>query len=309
MVAQVNASVYRPPTIPSWFSEMLPLSFDLGIEIQKLRNLLEEKFKAKKTKKEILNFINSYLYLDKNSVLAIYNYFKEQFKYVKEIPNNKKLLVELYHDYEQDRKYVIFHSLYGRRVNDVLSRAVAYAISRLQHKDVEIGISDNGFFLSYEKTLNVMKAFNVLKSKELRIVLEKAIDKSEVLKRRFRHCATRSLMILRTYKGKKKRVGKQQVSSMLLISAVKRISNDFPILKEARREVLEDLMDIDNATLVLKEIENKKIKIKEIHTDIPSPFAFNLVLQGHVDLLKIEDKIKFLKDMHNMLLAKISLKK
>jgi len=34
-----------------------------------------------------------------------------------------------------------------------------------------------------------MKAFKMLKSKELYKVMEMAIDKAEVLKRRFRHCA------------------------------------------------------------------------------------------------------------------------
>ena len=112
-------------------------------------------------------------------------------------------------------------------------------------------------------------------------------------------------MILREYKGMKKRVGRQQVSSMLLISALRRISNDFSILKEARREVLEDLMDVDNTIKILNLIEKDEIKLKEVHTTIPSPFAFNIVLQGYLDILKIEDKIKFLRNMHTLVLAKI----
>ena len=116
-------------------------------------------------------------------------------------------------------------------------------------------------------------------------------------------------MILRNYKGRTKRVGRQQVSSMLLISAVRRINDNFSILKEARREVLEDLMDIDNAKQILKEIEEKKIVVKEIHTKIPTPFAFNLALAGYVDVLKIEEKVEFLKRMHQMVKAKIGLKK
>jgi ATP-dependent Lhr-like helicase len=92
---------------------------------------------------------------------------------------------------------------------------------------------------------------------------------------------------------------------MILINAVKRISNDFPILKEARREVLEDLMDVGNAKNIIKGVEKGKIKVKEIETKIPSPFAFNLVLQGHMDLFKVEDKTEFLQRMHNLVLAKI----
>ena len=96
---------------------------------------------------------------------------------------------------------------------------------------------------------------------------------------------------------------------MILMAALKRIDPDFSILKEARREVLEDLMDIENTKKVIQGIEDGKIKIEQIFTDMPSPFAFNLIVQGYTDILKMEDKIEFLKRMHNNVLAKISLKK
>jgi ATP-dependent Lhr-like helicase len=204
---------------------------------------------------------------------------------------------------------IVFHSLYGRRVNDCLSRAVAFAVSRTQHRDVEIGINDNGFYIRSDKKFDLMAAFKKLKSNELYKVMEFAIDQTEVMKRRFRHCAARALMILRSYKGRQSRVGRQQVGSMILMSALKRLDPNFCILKEARREVLEDLMDIENTRKVLEAIEKKIIKIEEVHTEMPSPFAFNLVVQGYTDILKIEDKIEFLKRMHNNVLAKISLKK
>ena len=306
MTAQVNASVHRPPTIPSWFSEMLPLSFDLARDIGKFRRLMEEKFAKDRSEKEIKDFINEYLFVDRTSATAIYNYFHEQYNYL-EIPHDKKILVEHYTD--GHRRNIIFHTLFGRRVNDCLSRAVAFAISRLDHRDVEIGVSDNGFYLTTEKPVNAMKAFKMIKADKLDMLMDMAIDRTEVLKRRFRHCATRSLMILRNYKGKRKRVGRQQISSQILISAVKRISKDFPILKEARREVLEDLMDINSAKWILEQIEKGDIKVKEVQTKLPSPFAFNLVLQGATDLMKMEDKMEFLKRMHDMVLAKISLKK
>jgi ATP-dependent Lhr-like helicase len=305
-VAFVTASTLRPPTIPSWFSEMLPLSFDLAIDIGKFRRLLGEKFCSKKKKEEIMKFINDYLYVDKNAANSIYDYFYEQYNYA-EIPSNTRIIVEHYRD--ERTHYAIFHSLYGRRVNDCLSRAIAFAVSRTQHKDVEISINDRGFYIASDKKINVMTAFKLLKSKELDKVMAMAIDRTEVLTRRFRHCATRALMILRNYKGRTKRVGRQQVASTILINAVKRISLDFSILKEARREVLEDLMDIDNTRLVLEAIEKRKIKVEELHTTVPSPFAFNLILQGYADVYKIEDKVEFLRRMHKNVLVKISLKK
>ncbi|MBI2659363.1 ATP-dependent helicase [Candidatus Woesearchaeota archaeon] len=307
MVAYVNASVYRPPTIPSWFSEMLPLSFDLALEIGRFRKLMNELFCSGKSHKEILDFINSYLYVDKNAAESIYEYFYEQFSYA-EIPSHSRIIVEHYSDDKSKRKYAVFHTLYGRRVNDCLSRAVAFAIARTQHRDVEIGINDNGFYIGSEKNVNVMQAFNLVKSKEMRKVMDMAIEQTEVLRRRFRHCATRAMMILRSYMGHQKRVGRQQVSSMILLNAVKRIDPNFCILKEARREVLEDLMDIENASKVIEGIEQKKILVKEINTSLPSPFAFNLILQGFSDIMKIEDKVEFVRRMHQQVIAKIKIK-
>jgi len=42
---------------------------------------------------------------------------------------------------------------------------------------------------------------------------------------------------------------------------------------------------------------------------IPSPFSFNLILESYSDILKMEDRHEFLKRMHNMIKAKISLQK
>ncbi len=305
MSAEVIPVPGKLPTVPSWFSEMLPLSFDLALEIQRFRKLVSERMK--KPKREVLDFIKQHLYLEEETALAIYEYFLEQYQFL-EIPTEKKLIIEEYKD-ENDKIFVILHSLFGRRVNDCLSRCIAYIILRTQHIDVEVGISDNGFYLSGRKPIKILKALRILKSENIKTIAEKSIDKSEILKRRFRHCAGRAYMILREYKGVRKYVGRQQVSSMILMSAVKRISNDFPILKEARREVLEDLMDLQNATLILKQIEENKLEIKEKFTLIPSPFALNLVSQGMSDILKAESKQEFLKRMHKMVLAKINLKK
>jgi len=305
MTAQVSSSVSRPPTVPSWFSEMLPLSYDLAMEINRFRRLMEDKFIHKESKPEIMKFINDYLYVDDKAADSIYGYFYEQYNYSK-IPSDKKIIVETYVD--RGRTYVIFQSLFGRRVNDCLSRALAYVIGRSQHRDVEMGITDNGFYLSAEKNFNAMRAFELLKQEDFRKILEEAIGKSEVLSRRFRHCAARSLMILRSYMGKTKKAGRMQVGSKILFNAVKRISSDFPILKEARREVLEDLMDYQHAQEVINNVISGRTEIIETQTEIPSPFAFGLIAGGYSDVIKIEDKQEFLRRMHQIVMAKISLK-
>ncbi|MBN2051971.1 DEAD/DEAH box helicase [Candidatus Woesearchaeota archaeon] len=308
MTAYVKATTNRPPTVPSWYSEMLPLSYDLALEIQKFRRLMEEHLRYDTRKEDIIDFIHSYLYVDEYSANSVYEYFKEQFLFA-EIPHDKKIVIEHYSEGSRgDEKKIIFHTLFGRRVNDVLSRAFAFAVSRINKKDVEIGVSDNGFYVATNKSVQAARAFGVIKSDKLRQLMGFALDKTEVLNRRFRHCAARALMILRAYKGYTKSVGRQQSSSRLLLSAVKRISNEFPILEEARREVLEDLMDIKHAEEVLALVEKGEIQVKEVFTDIPTPFAFNMVAMGYADIMKMEDRLAFLRRMHNMVLAKIDMK-
>jgi ATP-dependent helicase Lhr and Lhr-like helicase len=306
MTLRAQAAISRPPTVPSWYSEMLPLSFDLAMSIGKFRRLMQQKFEKDLAKGEIVKFIDKYLYVDSKAANAIYEYFKEQYDYVEEFPNEKKILIEYFND-DQSKK-IVFHSLYGRRVNDCLSRAIAYVIGTTLHKDVEIGISDNGFYLGIEGKISIQRVLDLLMEEDLYKLMEKAIGNSVILRRRFRHCAARALMILRSYKGRTKSAGIQQMASRLLFSAVKRIDENFFILKESKREVLEDLMDIENTKLVVSLLKDKKIKIKEIQTNIPTPFGFNLVLQGYLDIMKMDDKQEFLKRMHQMVKVKTALK-
>jgi len=303
MNAYVNASVARPPTIPSWFSEMLPLSFDLAMAIQHFRKLMDEKFVRGRKKDEMIAFIKENLHLkDQASANSIYSYFYEQFKYAK-IPHESRILMEYWRD--DEKNYIIFHALFGRRVNDALSRALGYAVGQFGGRDIEIGINDNGFFLASHEKMQIDKAIRELNSKNIQDVLEEAVAKTDVFKRRFRHCATRGLMILRNYRGRHKSVGKQQVGSHFLLAAAQKASKDFPILREAKREIMEDVMDIANTRLILDRIKDGKIKIETISSEIPSPFALSLVMQGNADLMKVEDKIDFLKRMHKKIVKKI----
>ena len=292
----VAAEVRRNPTIPSWFSEMLPLSFDSALEANKFRSLMKKQINSNASKQKVIDLIMPNLYVPKETAEAIYNYFLEQHSFL-EIPSESTIIVEKFID--NGKKYLLFHTLYGRRVNDTLSRAYGYIIGVLGGRDVEVGITDNGFYLAGENMM-LNRAISELKEKNIEQILKEAINNTDVLARRFRHCAARSLMILRSYKGLRKTVGKQQMKSHFLLAAVKKISNEFPILREARREVLEDLMDIENTKLVLKWIEQKKVAFKIIETQLPSPFALHLILQGHSDLIRIEDKQAFLRRMHEL---------
>ena len=295
-----------PPTIPSWFSQQLPLSFDLAMDIQRFRAHMDSKFQYRRSKDEIMEFIHEYLYVDDFAANSIYEYFVEQYKYAK-IPSNRKMLIEYYTGFG-GKKFVIFHSLFGRKVNDALSRATAYLVAKRYNANVTISISDNGFYLSSDGKIGGLESFRELTPENFRNILTQSLSKTETLASRFRHCAGRSLMTLRRYKGKSKSVGRQQVRGKILLKFVEEMDDNFPILSEARRETLEDYMDVENAEKVIQWIANEEMEIKVINTVIPTPFAFNLVSQGYLDVLNQNDKAEFTKRMHKAVLDKIKSK-
>ncbi len=305
MTINVTPSV-GPPTIPSWFSQQLPLSFDLALDIQRFRDFMNSKFMYNRSKEEIMEFIYDYLYVDDFAANSIYEYFLEQYKYA-QIPSNRKMVIEYYTGFG-GKKFVIFHSLFGRKVNDALSRATAYLVARRFNVNVTISISDNGFYLSSDGKIGGLESFKELTPENFRNILTQALNKTETLASRFRHCAGRSLMTLRNYKGEKKSAGRQQVRGKILLKYVQEMDNNFPILNEARREALEDYMDVENALKVISWINRGEMEIKVINTVIPSPFAFNLVSQGYLDVLNQNDKAEFTKRMHLAILEKIKSK-
>ena len=305
MTINVTPSI-GPPTIPSWFSQQLPLSFDLALDIQRFRDLMNSKFQYNRKKEEIMEFIYDYLYVDEFAANSIYEYFVEQYKYAA-IPSNRKMLIEYYTGFG-GKKFVIFHSLFGRKVNDALSRATAYLVAKRYNVNITISISDNGFYLSSDGKIGGLESFKELTPDNFRNILTQALNKTETLASRFRHCAGRSLMTLRNYKGEKKSAGRQQVRGKILLKYVQEMDNNFPILNEARREALEDYMDVENALKVIRWINSGEMEIKVINTVIPSPFAFNLVSQGYLDVLNQNDKAEFTKRMHKAIIEKIKTK-
>jgi ATP-dependent helicase Lhr and Lhr-like helicase len=173
MTAQVKASVNRPPTVPAWFSEMLPLSYDLALEIGKFRRLMFEKFLQVENPAK---FVQEYLPVDEKAAQAITDYFKEQYMYTKQIPNDKLIIIETI---KGENTKIIFHTLYGRRVNDCLSRAIAFVIGKQLHTDVEVGINDNGFFIALTKYYNPITALKILTPERLETIMSHAIEKSD----------------------------------------------------------------------------------------------------------------------------------
>ena len=165
------------------------------------------------------------------------------------IHSDTNLLVEGYID-NRGRNGAIFHFPFGRRVNDALSRAFAFELGKEIGSSVRISLSDDAFLLTFPTRLAIEGLAERLMPKNLEPLLRKAITNTEIFAQRFRHCANRSFMVLRNYKGRDISLPRQQLRTSQVLEAINEVET-FPMLEEAYREVLFDEFDLKNAKLVL----------------------------------------------------------
>ena len=322
-VATVKEVKEKRPTIPSWFSEQLPLAYELALEIGKFRGKMLRMVEKKKKKEVVECLMKEYL-ADRDVAQNIYEYFLLEQKFLKKLgakkyPSDNVILVEnVITNRDQN---IVFHTLYGRRVNDALSRAFAYKLMKKIGKSIGIAVNDNGFVLiipfeeisskwipikKFKKELvDPKELVKEVTSKDLEKILRRAIENTELIKRKFRHNAVRALMILRNYKGYEISVEKQQMNAERLIKVVKKIK-DFPVLEETYREILEDFMDVQHAKEILKKVEKGEYSYEFLpQSHVPSPFAHNLFVISESDVVLMEDRKRLLLELHEKVLKEV----
>jgi len=293
------------PTVPSWFSEMLPLSFDSALRVGEFREWLAEMISSGRRGEAVEALKGDYL-LEPHAAEAVVEYVDEQLRYAGVVPGRNTILVEYFPDEEGEGWGIVFHTLYGRRVNDALSRAAASLLGDMRGEPVRIAVTDNGFMLmvSREPTRRELEELvERLANTPLRPTLERVISRTELMKRRFRHVAQRSFMILRRYKGRERSPERLQLSAQHLLTILLREYPDIPVVRETYREILEDYMDVKAAERVQEWIREGRVRV-EIRgpMPLPSPFAHSIVVRGHSDVVLMEDRKKLLALLHERIL-------
>lgn len=304
MKVVVEPAEGQRPTVPSWFSEMLPLSFDSALEVGRFRCRVERVIKEKGLHAAAQALAREYK-LERHAAYAIVEYFAEQLEYAGVVPCDNRVLIEWSRDDEDNGTLIVFHMLYGRRVVDALSRAYAAVLSEETGYPVRITVSDNGFALklppeapSVTKTL-IESVFGRVRSDNLREILERVISRTELMRRRFRHVAQRSFMILKRYKGRERNPERLQLSAQHLLSILLEIEPNNPVVRETYREILEDYMDIGNAMQVLKWIEEGRVDVRIVgELPAPSPFAHGIIVKLYSDVVLMEDRRRLLQILH-----------
>ncbi|MFB3766115.1 MAG: ATP-dependent helicase [Methanotrichaceae archaeon] len=295
------------PNIPSWISEKLPLSFDLGNSVLRFKNDMAWMMRTKGGS-DVIRWLLGQYPIDENSARSIYEIFSHQISYLGEdsISTDWRLVIEEGRDPESDRRVYYFMTNYGVRFNDGFSRMVAYLISREKTSNVYVSIVDSGFMVSVPKTkkVDIRKILMSIDDDNCEALLHNAIENTHLLKSLFRINACRCFMILRNYMGRRKSARRQQVSADMLIYFARKLDR-FAVLDESYREIIEDKFEVENIKEILRGIQSGDIAVVLKKADSPSPMAFGIATVGASDVIFAEDRLSLLKEFHKRVMEKI----
>jgi len=294
------------PTVPSWFSERLPLSYDLGREILQFQREVLTRLESG-GRSELRVWLRSFS-LDDNSVRAITRMFDEQVRYAgaDSVSTDERLVIEEERDHDEYERHYYVHSNYGRRFNDGFSRLLAYNCAQEANANVKVAVADHGFTLSLplNRKVDIEGLVADIDPGDARADLRASLDGTDLLQRYFRIDATRSLMILKRYKGYEKSASEQQVSSEMLLSFAEAL-DDFAVIEETYREILEDKLNVAGIETVLSGIQDGDIEVVSKRVDSPSPKAFGLATLMASDVVLAENESAVLKEFHQRVLDEI----
>ena len=294
------------PTVPSWYAERLPLSIDLGREILSFQGELLDHYEAGGPAR-VRAWLREFP-MDDDSVRALARLFDHQCRYagVESVSTDERLVVEVERDRNAyERRYYV-HSNYGRRLNDGFSRLLAHHCAQAVTANVGVAVSDNGFVLSMplNRKVDLAGIVESLDPADVRDTLRDALADTDLLQRYFRINATRSLMILKRYKGYEKSASEQQVSSEMLLGFAGSLE-DFAVIEETYREITEDKLDVAELEGLVRAIDDGEIEVVRHLLDSPTPRAFGLATLSASDVVLAEDESAALQDFHERVLDRI----
>ncbi|WP_380167942.1 DEAD/DEAH box helicase [Jannaschia sp. R86511] len=120
----------------------------------------------------------------------------------------------------------------------------------------------------------------VLEADDVEDLVTQEIGGSALFASRFRECAARALLLPRRTPGRRQPLWQQRQRAASLLDVARRYPA-FPIVLETVRECLQDVFDVPGLVGLMREIASGEVRVVEVETASPSPFARSLLF-GYV---------------------------
>ncbi|MFI8006665.1 DEAD/DEAH box helicase [Streptomyces sp. NPDC086010] len=247
-------------------------------------------------------------------------YLDEQRRACGHVPDDRTVLVERFRDELGDWRIVV-HSPFGAQVHAPWALALSARLSERYGMDAQVMHADDGIVLrlpdadlmgldlldfdpaqsggsgsegsgtrdqgpafpggGYDSDQPPVAAADVVFDKgEISGLVTDQVGGSALFASRFRECAARALLLPRRSPGKRTPLWQQRQRASQLLQVASEFGS-FPIVLEAVRECLQDVFDVPGLTELMGDLEARRVRLVEVTTPEPSPFARSLLF-GYV---------------------------
>ncbi|MGW8784054.1 ATP-dependent helicase [Streptomyces sp. NPDC055796] len=286
-----------PGRLPFWKGDQLGRPLELGRAVgaflRELGGLAEEDARLRLVAAG----------LDAWAAENVLAYLAEQREACGHVPDDRTIVVERFRDELGDWRVVV-HSPFGAQVHAPWALALGARLSEKYGMDAQVMHADDGIvlrlpdadllsmdLLDHDPAASHAFAFDdeqaplgaadvAFDHGEINQIVTDQVGGSALFASRFRECAARALLLPRRSPGKRTPLWQQRQRASQLLQVASEFGS-FPIVLEAVRECLQDVFDVPGLTELMGDIEARRVRLVEVTTPEPSPFARSLLF-GYV---------------------------
>lgn len=226
------------------------------------------------------------------------DYLAEQRTACGHLPDDRTIVVERFRDELGDWRIVI-HSPFGAQVHAPWALALAARLREKHGLDPQVMHADDGIVLRLPDADLLSVDFDfaspaagppdqapvgadaaLFDPAEIEQLVTDQVGGSALFASRFRECAGRALLLPRRSPGRRTPLWQQRQRASQLLEVASEYGS-FPIVLEAVRECLQDVFDVPGLVELMGDLESRAVRLVEVTTPEPSPFARSLLF-GYV---------------------------
>ncbi|MFI6848063.1 ATP-dependent helicase [Kitasatospora sp. NBC_00085] len=227
------------------------------------------------------------------------DYLAEQRAACGHLPDDRTIVVERFRDELGDWRIVI-HSPFGAQVHAPWALALAARLREKHGLDPQVMHADDGIVLRLPDADLLATDFDfggpsdrpvtddapvgadaaLFDPGEIEQLVTDQVGGSALFASRFRECAGRALLLPRRSPGRRTPLWQQRQRAAQLLEVASEYGS-FPIVLEAVRECLQDVFDVPGLVELMGDLESRAVRLVEVTTPEPSPFARSLLF-GYV---------------------------
>jgi len=217
--------------------------------------------------------------LDELAAANLVRYLTGQREATGYVPDDRTLVMERFRDELGDWRLVL-HSPFGAQVHAPWALAIAARLrDRYPGMDVQAMHTDDGIVVRVPDADDPPPAgIAELAPDEVEQIVTAELGASAMFASRFRECAARALLLPRRQPGRRTPLWQQRQRSAQLLSVAGKYGT-FPIVLETVRECLQDVFDVPGLVTLMRELASRTIRMVEVETPAPSPFARSLLFR------------------------------